>query len=172
VIDLATDDRRRDLRDSLDELDKYFEELERDIQEAVRKGISETRGSFGPFMAGFSFKLGPEGKPSIQFFGDSPTHAGGYRSPLTEQIMDEKSGTLRLLLDMPGVEKSDIEVSVAEDSVVVKTDRGDRKYRAEMGLRARVNPDNGKAEYRNGVLEISLPLRDKANKGYKRVDIV
>lgn len=172
MIDLATEDRRKDLRDSLDELDKYFEELERNIQEAVRKGISETRGSFGPFMAGFSFKLGPEGKPSIQFFGDSPTHAGGYRSPLTEQVIDEKSETLRLLLDMPGVEKSDIDVSVAEDSVVVKTDRGERKYRADIGLKAKVNPDNCKAEYRNGVLEISLQLRDKTNKGYRRVDIV
>jgi HSP20 family protein len=167
-----SEDRRRDLRDMLDELDKYFEELEKEIQDAVRKGISETSGSFGPFMAGFSFKLGPEGKPSIQFFGDNPVHAGGYRSPLTEQIVDEKAGTLRLLADMPGVEKSDIDVSVAEDGVLVKAETAERKYRAEIALKAPVKPDSVTAEYKNGVLEVLMSLRDKANKGYKRVDIV
>jgi len=167
-----SEDPRRNLRDTLDELDRYFEELERDIQNAVRKGLAETRGTYGPFMAGFSFKLGPEGRPSIQFFGDNPAHGDGYRSPLTEQVVDEKTGTLRLVLDMPGVEKDDIDLSVAEDTAVVKAERGERKYRAEVGLKAEVVPDSGKAEYRNGVLEILFSLRDKTNKGYRRVSIV
>jgi HSP20 family protein len=167
-----SEDPRRNLRDTLDELDKYFEELERDVQEAVRKGIAQTSGSFGPFMAGFSFKMSPEGRPSIQFFGDNPTHKDGYRSPLSEQIVDEKSGTLRLVLDMPGVEKGDIDISVAEDKAIVKAERGERKYRSEVELKSEIEPDSGKAEYRNGVLEILFSLRDKTNKGYRRVNIV
>ena len=171
MVKLPSDDPRKDLRDTLDELDRYLEELEKNIQDAVRRGINSTRGNFGPYMAGFSFKLGPEGKPAIQFFGNSPTMADGFRTPLSEQVFDEKKGVLRLVLDMPGVEKGDIELSVAEDKAVVKAERGDRKYRAEIGLKAQVEPDSGKAEYRNGVLEISFSLRDKTNKGYRRVDI-
>jgi len=167
-----SDDPRKYLRDTLDELDKYFEEMERDIQEAVRKGLTGSRRSFSPFMAGFSFNLGPEGKPAIQYFGNTPSIADGYRSPLTEQVVDEKNGVLRLILDMPGVEKSDIDLSVAEDRVVVKAERGERRYKAEIGLRGEVEPESGKGEYKNGVLEISFSLRDKANKGYRRVDIV
>jgi HSP20 family protein len=167
-----SDDPRKDLRDTLDELDRYFEELEKDIQEAVRKGITGTRSSFSPFMAGFSFKLGPEGKPAIQFFGNNPAQTGGYTSPLSEQVLDEKNGKLRLILDMPGVEKGDIDLSVAEDNAVVKAERGERRYRAELKLKAEVEPESGKAEYKNGVLEISFSLRDKTNKGYRRVDIV
>ena len=166
-----SDDPRKELRDTLDALDRYFEELEKEVQEAVRKGLSGSRRSFSPFMAGFSFNLGPQGKPAIQFFGNNPSMEG-YRSPLTEQVLDEKSGILRLILDMPGVEKSDIDLSVAEDKVVIKAERGARKYKAEIGLRAEVEPESGKAEYKNGVLEISFSLRDKTNKGYRRVDIV
>src|SRR5271157_3223387 len=145
-----SDDPRKDLRDTLDELDRYFEELEKDIQEAVRKGISGTRGSFSPFMAGFSFKLGPEGRPAIQFFGNNPAQTGGYASPLSEQVL---------------VEKGDIDISVAEDNAMVKAEREERKYRAELKLKAEVEPESGRAEYKNGVLEILFSLRDKTNKG-------
>jgi HSP20 family protein len=73
---------------------------------------------------------------------------------------------------MPGVEKEDIKVEATEDSAVVTAERDSRKYRAEIHLKAQVQPDSGKAEYRNGVLEISFSLRDKTNKGYRRVNIV
>ena len=116
--------------------------------------------------------MGPEGKPSIQFFGDSPAQADGYRSPMSEQILDRKSGILRLILEMPGVDKEQIQVKATEDSAVVKGEEGNRKYKAEVALKAEVNPDSGRAEYTNGVLEISFLLRDKTNKGFRRVDIV
>ena len=155
----------------LDELDKYFEEFEKDIQDTVRNSLSAARLPTRPFVAGFSFKMGPGGKPSIQIFGDSPSHSDGYRSPMSEQILDEKNGVLRVVLDMPGVEKQDIQVETAGDTAVIKAERGNRKYRTEINLKAEVDPDSGKAEYRNGLLEISLSLRDKTNKGYRRVNI-
>ncbi|MDV3276907.1 MAG: Hsp20 family protein [Nitrososphaerales archaeon] len=167
-----SDDKRRNLRDMLDELDRYFEEFEKDIQEAVREGISGSKIFSKPFMAGFQMRLGPEGKPSVQFFGDNPQHADGYRVPLTEQALDLKNGVLRLVLDMPGVEKGDIEISATDGNAMLKAERDGRKYRAEIQLKAQVEPESGKAEYRNGVLEISFSLKDKANKGSRRVNVV
>lgn len=166
------EDRRKELRDMLDELDKYFEDFEKGVQDAVRNSLSAARVPTKPFVAGFSFKLGPEGKPFIQFFGDSPTHADGFRSPLSEQLLDEKNGLLRVVLDMPGVEKNDIQVDATEDSAVITAERGIRKYRAEIRLKTPVEEDSGKAEYKNGLLEISFSLKDKANKGFRRVNIV
>jgi HSP20 family protein len=156
----------------LDELDKYFEEFEKDVQDVVRNSISTVRSQTEPYVAGFSLRLGPEGRPSVQFFGDSPLHHDGFRSPMSEQILDEKNGLLKLVLDMPGVEKDDIKVEATEDSAVVTAERGSRKYKADIDLKAQVQPDGGRAEYRNGVLEISFSLRDKTNKGYRRVNIV
>lgn len=165
-------DRRTRLRDILDELDKYFQEFEEDVQNFARDSISAARLKTDPFVAGFSFRLGPEGRPSVQLFGDSPLHHGDFRSPMSEQVLDKKNGLLRLVFEMPGVKKEDIQVEATDDSAVVTAEREPRKYRAEVELEARVQPDSGRAEYNNGVLEITFSLRDKANNGYKRVNIV
>ena len=167
-----SEDKRRDLRDMLDELDKYFEEFEKDVQDFARNTISAAHLKTEPYVAGFSLRLGPQGRPNVQFFGDSPLHHDGFRSPMNEQILDEKSGVLRLVLEMPGVEKNDIQVEATDDTAVVTADTEGRKYRAEIELKAQVQPDSGRAEYRNGILDISFSLRDKTNKGYKRVNIV
>ena len=167
-----SDDMRKNLRDMLDELDRYFEGFENDMQLAVRERLAGTRILSKPFVVGFQMKFGPEGKPSIQFFGDNPQHGDGARSPMNEQIIDQKAGALRLVMDMPGVEKGDIQITATEDSTAVKAERGPRKYGAEVALKAKVDPDSGKAEFRNGVLEISFSLKDKANKAFRRVNVV
>ena len=167
-----TEDMRKNLKDMLDELDKYFEEFENDVQDAVRQRLAGTKLFSKPFVAGFQMRMGPEGKPSIQFFGDNPQQGDGFRSPMSEQVVDNKAGTLRLVMDMPGVEKSDIQITATEDSTAVKAERGARKYSAEITHRVKADPDTGKAEFKNGVLEISYSLRDKANKAFKRVNVV
>ncbi len=127
-----SEDRRRDLRDMLAELDKYFEEFEKDVQDFARNSISAAHLKTEPYIAGFSFRLGPEGRPDIQLFGDSSLNHDGFRSPMSEQILDEKKGVLRLVLDMPGVEKADIQVEATDDTAVVTAERESRKYRAEI----------------------------------------
>ena len=166
-----SEDRRRDLRDMLDALDKYIEEFEKDVQNFARNSISATHLNTEPYVAGFSFRLGPKGRPDVQFFGDSPLN-DGFRSPMSEQILDEKNGVLKLVLDMPGVERDDINVKATYDVAVVSAERESRKYKTEIHLRSQVEPDSGKAEYKNGVLEILFSLRDKTNKGFRRVNIV
>ena len=166
-----SEDRRKDLRDVLDEIDEYFESLQKQIDEAVRSSILGAEKSAKPFIAGFSFNLGPEGKPSVQLFGNSPTRTG-VRSPINEQVLDEKNGTLRLLLEMPGVEKDDINVETTEETALITAVNNGHNYRAEIELKFPVKPDSGKAEYKNGMLEISFSLKDKANKGFRRVNVV
>ena len=166
-----SEDNRKTMRDVLDELDDYFEGLEREIQEVVRRSI-DSANLGKPFVAGFSFNLGPEGKPTIQVFGDSPVRHDGFRSPISEQVVDAKGGVLRIILEMPGVEKQDINVDATEDTAVVTAERGEKRYRAEVGLQAPIRAESGKAEYRNGMLEISFSLKDKPNKGFRRVNVV
>ncbi len=167
-----SEDKRKDLRDVLDELDRYFEDFEKEMAEAVKNSIFSPEGSVRPFVAGFSFNMGPEGKPSVQMFGSNPIKGDGFRSPISEQVVDSKNGVLRLLLEMPGVEKQDISVDATEETAVISAENQERKYRAELGLQVPVRPDSGKAEYKNGMLEISFSLKDKANKGFKRVNVV
>jgi HSP20 family protein len=158
------------MRDTLDEFEKYMDEIEKHIQDAVKDSLDRLQSH--PFVSGFSFRMGPGGKPSVQVFGDRLLDQEGYRAPLSEQILDEKARTLKVVLDMPGVEKNDIKVDATSDSLVVVAERGVRKYRADLTLKSEIRSDSGKAEYRNGVLEISFSLKDKPNKDFKRVDVV
>jgi len=167
-----SEDRRKDLRDMLDELDRYFEGFQKEVEDALKNSVFGAERMAKPFIAGFSFNMGPEGKPSVQVFGNDPLHGDGFRSPINEQVVDEKSGKLRLLLEMPGVEKEDIKVEATEENAVVTAERENKKYRAELGLKYPIRPESGKAEYKNGMLEISFSLKDKANKGFRRVNVV
>ena len=167
-----SEDKRRDLRDMMDELERYFEDFETDIEETVKKSIFGGGEPGKPFVAGFSFNMGPGQRPSVQVFGDSPIRRDGFRSPINEQTVDEKSGVLRAIFEMPGVEKGDVKVEAGEASAIITAERGDRRYRAELSFRAKVRPESGKAEYKNGVLEISFSLKDKDNKDFRRVNVV
>ena len=167
-----SEDKRKDLRDMLDELDDYFQSFQKDMEESIKNSILGVEKSVRPFIAGFSFNLGPEGKPSMQVFGNNPISGDGFRSPINEQVVDDRTGTLRLLLEMPGVERQDIKVEATEDAAVITAENEGRKYRADLGLKSPVKPESGKAEYKNGILEISFSLEDKANKGFKRVNVV
>lgn len=155
----------------IDDLDKYFEELEKEIQDMMRTGIEEGKGMPKPFVAGFSLKLGPEGKPTFEYFGDAPQSSEGFRAPMTEQVVDERLGTLRIVADMPGVDKNDIEINTTERSVSLKAERENRRYKAEVPLKVEIEPDSARAEYRNGVLQVSFSLKDKSNKAARRVKV-
>ncbi len=168
-----SEDRRRYLRDVLDELDRSVGEMEKEIEDAVRQGFAGGRRIFTkPFVAGLAMRVGPEGKPTIQFFGDSLLSSEGYRAPIHEQLVDEKGKTLKVIIELPGVEKNDIVASASDDRISVKAEKETRKYKAELSLKKEIDPESGKAEYKNGILEITFSLKDKTNKGYRRVSVV
>ena len=76
-------------------------------------------------------------------------------------------------MDLPGVKKEDVDITVRENAVVVKAERKEEKeektenvYRAErfygviervVPLPVEVKPEEAKAEYKDGVLEIRIP---------------
>jgi HSP20 family protein len=157
----------------LDELDHYFEEFERSVEDAVKSSINTGQKAFSrPVVTGMAMGFGPEGKPRIQFFGDNLVGPDGFRAPIYEQIVDEKESILRLLVELPGVEKEDVKISALEDRATIEASKGERMYRAEILLQSAIDPDSGSASYKNGLLEVVFKLRDKANKGYRSVRVV
>jgi HSP20 family protein len=164
---------RKNMRDMLDELDRFFEEFERTIEQTIRASVNTGTKAFSkPVVAGMAMGLGPEGKPRIQFFGDNLIGPDGFRAPIYEQVVDEKEGTLRLLVELPGVEKEDVQISALEDRVTLEAARGERKYRMDLALQNPIDPESGTASYANGILEVVFKIRDKTNKGYRRVRVV
>jgi HSP20 family protein len=157
------DDKRRRRRTSWDDLfgnyDEEFEEMRRRmdaLMEGFMNGDLDANMS-QPIVYGFSMRVGPDGKPHIQEFGNKPPEGPeeeGAREPLTD-IIEEKD-KVRVIVELPGVEKDDIQLHVEDRLLDISVDKEDRKFSTNLELPSSVDPDSAHASYKNGVLEVRL----------------
>jgi len=159
-----------------DDFDKVFEEMEKMMEEEFRSFASRvpkdyvrerklpdgsTARELGPFVYGYSVKIGPDGKPEINEFGNvKPTKNGlpqvqEEREPLVDIV--DTDGEIHVVAELPGVEKEDIKLSGTADELTIAVDNAQRKYFKEVVLPAKVRVREAKSQYKNGVLEVTLP---------------
>jgi HSP20 family protein len=88
------------------------------------------------------------------------------REPLIDTLVDEKEKTLKVVAEMPGVEKSDVNVVVGADKVIhIDAERGEKKYDVKVPIKHKVDPEPPKATYKNGILELVFKLEDEKSNG-------
>ena len=125
--------------------------------------------TFGPYYYSYEMTVGPDGKPPVREWGNSkPTSAiteSGTREPYVDETINEKEHLLKIVTEMPGIEKSDIHVSIADNTVSISAARGVRKYDAKVPLKYKVDENSAKAKYTNGILELTLNLAEERPKG-------
>jgi HSP20 family protein len=159
-----------------DDVDKIFEEMEKMMEEEFRDFASRvpkdyvrerrlpdgsTAREFGPFVYGYSMKVGSDGKPKIREFGNVKPRRNGLphvqeeREPLVDIV--ETNGEIQVVAELPGVEKEDIKLSGTEDTLTIMVDTPQRKYFKEVSLPGKVRVREAKSQYKNGVLEVTLP---------------
>jgi len=111
-----------------------------------------------------------------QFFGETRTGSGSWY-PAIE--VAERDNQLQVHAELPGLNPEDVKVEITDDSLII---RGERKseyenrsggaYRSErrygqfyreIALPQGVSADQAKAQFRNGILEISVPLPQQAS---------
>jgi HSP20 family protein len=160
------------------EFDRMREFMDRISRRAARGELGQKEQ--GPYVYGFSMRVGPDGKPNIQEFGNTrpPKRLESgepekleatEREPLTDVIECEEE--ISITLEIPGVEKDDIELTVEEDRVAINVDTTQRNYFKEVPLKVKVNPKTSKATYKNGVLDIILTKIPQKEKKGKKVKI-
>lgn len=76
-----------------------------------------------------------------------------------------------VIIEMPGVEKEDIDIRASERHVEVRAERGDRKYHEKIELDCEVIPDDVKATYNNGVLEIVFRRKEPEKDNLKKIEV-
>jgi len=158
--------------DIFDEFDEYFRDMRRRMDRLIRDVMSgklPEPGKGGPYIYGWSFRIGPDGKPVFQEFGNIP-HVGtveipGSREPLVD--VQETDDEVQITAEVPGVKKEDIDLEVTGNTLIIKVEGKDRKYYKEVELPAEVDPDSAKASYNNGVLDIQLKKVKPKVKGKK-----
>jgi HSP20 family protein len=156
-----------------DDFERMFEEMERMMEEAFQSSFVDMGQ---PFVRGFSVRVDSNGKPHVQEFGNKPLRdpsgepqISEEREPLTDVIEGEK--IVAVTVEIPGVEKEDIDLEVMEDSLEINVDRPGRKYHKLLTLPCGVDPSSTKATYKNGVLDVEIQRKEKkTRKGYK-IDI-
>ena len=132
-----------------------FEEFDR-LFERMFRGSVPRAGQ--PVWYGCEMAVGPDGVPRVREYGNAAT--SGRQLPI-DVIDDGKSGRLKLVAEIPGVEKEDIEVTLEEGSVKVQATRGEASYEGSVPLRENVDRDSVKAAYRNGILEVSFAVESR-----------
>ncbi len=150
LLKLAT---RTDLPDVFSELESWDRHLHR---------------LMSPWLRGFSRADGGEGV----FF-----------SPAIDVTRDDEAVVVKA--DLPGVTKDDVELTVYEDTLTIKgvrkteTERKEGRYHYSerrhgeflrtVQLPDAIDPMRVRAEFRDGVLEIHLPIADEARP--RKIDI-
>ena len=98
----------------------------------------KTKGSSqGPYYYGYTMTVGPDGKPIVKEYGNAKPElvsAPNTREPIVDTIVDEKEKLVKLVAEMPGVDKSDLKVVVQDKSVSLSAEHGEKKYQVNVPI--------------------------------------
>ena len=159
-----------------DEFDRLFKSMSRSFVnlDDLFEDVRSTGSISGPFYYGYTMTVGPDGRPVVKEYGNVkpglvPT--SDTREPLVDTLVDDKEKLVRLIAEMPGVEKKDVKIVVDGKIVNIDAERGDKKYHAKVPLTHKVDENSVKASYKNGILEIIFKqLAEEKPKG-KTVEV-
>ncbi len=160
-----------------DEFNRFFGRMSNsffnidDILEEFKTNGTNT----GPYFYGYTMTVGPDGKPVVREYGNTNNPkslpVSDTREPMVDTIVDEKEKLVKLIAEMPGVEKSDVKILVQDKFVDISAEHGEKKYHAKVPIEYKVDENSAKALYKNGILELVFKLvEDEKPKG-KKVEV-
>ena len=158
------------------EFDRIFKKMSSsffdidDVFEEFKGNGSES----GPLFYGYTMTVGPDGKPVVQEYGNAKpglAPASDTREPLVDTLVDEKEKVVKLIAEMPGVEKSDVKIVVENKTVNLSAEHDGKKYHAKVPVEHKVDENSVKASYKNGVLEIVFKLAEEEKPKGKTVEV-
>jgi len=170
------------------DIERMIEEMEREMAEAFkdmerqmprnlvrerRLSDGSVRREYGPFVYGYSVKIGPDGKPIIREFGNikpgtpgagqPPLNLQDQREPLVDIIEDEE--TVKVVAELPGVNKDEIKLYATDRSLAISVDTPPRRYYKKLELPVEVDGASARSTYRNGVLETVMTKKKPEGEG-------
>ena len=133
----------------------------------------KTSSGSGPYYYGYTMTVGPDGKPVVKEYGNVkpgllPT--SDTREPIVDTIVDEKEKVVKLIAEMPGVEKTDVKIVVENKTVDLSAEHNEKKYHTKVPLKHKVDENSAKASYKNGILQIVFKLTENKPTG-KTVEV-
>lgn len=105
----------------------------------------------------------------------------GFRTPAAE--LTETEDALNLRLELPGIEAKDVDIEVTANAVKVIAERKTEhkedtrsefyygKYQRVIPLKARIQNTNVTAEYKDGILNLTLPKAEEEKNKVVKVNL-
>lgn len=94
-----------------------------------------------------------------------PAMAKNNRSTKPTKVAVRKALLLSSLpivdIELPGVKKEAIDLSMHEDIIHVTAEREDLEFHGHLQFPIRVDPTKAKATFANGLLKVQVPLKEK-----------
>jgi HSP20 family molecular chaperone IbpA len=75
--------------------------------------------------------------------------------------LDAKGENYVVEVDLPGVKKKDIDLSMHEDIIHVQAERADLEFHGHLHFPLKVNPKKAQAKFSNGLLKVTVPIKEK-----------
>ena len=158
------------------EIDRIFKKMSSsffntdDVFEEFKGNGSES----DQYCYGYSITVGPDGKPVVNEYGNVkpglvPT--SDTREPLVDTIVDEKEKVVKLIAEMPGVEKSDVKIVVENKIVNLSAEHDKKKYHVKVPVQHKFDENSVKASYKNGILQIIFKLTEEKKPKGKTVEV-
>jgi HSP20 family protein len=152
--------------------ERIMDDIKKMTEEMMKMFTNAEPGK--PVVHGYRILFGPDGKPRIEDFGNMPTTSKKGKpmisedmEPLTDII--EGKDDIAITVEIPGVEKDDIDLVASDDTLEIKVNSPKRKYHKVIDLPCNVKTKSTKATYKNGILDIVLEKKEKKkdDSGYK-----
>jgi len=161
-----------------DDMDKYFKkimermfremaEFDEDMKSGKMQGEWNVRPIEGPGVKGYvaqrQFRFGREPNGLNEPLTIPKEELDEVREPLVDVFEDKDA--VKLYVELLGVEKGDIQLSVVGGHAEVKA----KSYYTQIDLPTRdVEFDKVSANYKNGVLQVTIPKKTKVVSEEKR----
>jgi HSP20 family protein len=154
------------------------------------QGRSLTRG-YDPFglsvLPGDFFRATPlsifrrMSEEMDRVFGEYGLHRGEGRGAWTPAIeISQQEGKFQVRAELPGIKPEDVKLEMTDDAIVIEGERKEEREETQGGrhmtehryghfyrsipLPEGANAEQARARFDNGVLEISVPVQEAANK--------
>ncbi len=174
-----SDDWRDDFYDMFDEFGFDFDRWNERVMKMWDRLLKDPEANtYGPYVYGFTYKMGPDGRPKFEEFGNVP-HMGApglsqnvgkdVREPLTDINVDDRN--VYVTYELPGISKEDIDLNVSENNITIKVERGPRKYFKSLDFDYSLRPSKAIAKFTNGILDVTVERETKGNQNGTRISI-
>lgn len=151
-----------------EDINKLFERMLRNMS------FNQDDPNVQSWSYGYSMTTGPDGKPVIREWGTglpdgtNPLKPQPYipetPEPLSQVDIDTDNKLVRVIVEMPGFTKESIKITGTENKLQLSASNETRQVDTEIPINGKVDPKSAKANYKNGVLDITLKLLEAPKK--------